>query len=714
MSRRILIIHDRFQYRGGGERLVLDMAKILGADIATEYWTKETYDKSEVPGQLFVLDEGEPTALGVRYLRAQWNFWWKMRKIIKNYDTIIFSGNNCLAAAIRPLKGKKTLYYCHTPVRFVYDLFSLRRASEPKAWKRIVMYDLGKWLVRGLYRLGLSRMSTVVTNSKNVQERLKRFCNRDSSVIYPPIQINRFKWLGQGDYYLSSARLDGLKRVGDTVRAFQKMPEKKLIVTSGGEEEANVRALAMGYPNITVLGWVDNEKLAELVGNCIATVYIPVDEDFGMTPVEGMAAGKPCIGVADGGLKETVIPGKTGSLIPKNYLIDDLVLAVRELTSERALLMRNDCETWAPQFSKDRFGREIIDALKYRIAIDASRSSGGVQKTGVEVVSDALIVQLEKTKPPDVVLSYFTPALIPWLSPDHQIVIDRPKFWTIIGLSQAIRHDRPDALFVPVHTLPFFCPKTTVRVIHDVSFLREPAAYSLRERSYMRFDLWRAKRICAFVIVPTEAVKNDLVNLLGWNPERIVVTGWGVNPVSVVPVQDKDAMNRVPTVLYIGRIEDKKNIANLIRAFELFHQYHLTWELVLAGKPGFGFSTIEPLLKTPGVRYVGYVSDEEKTRLLSTASILALVSKEEGFAFPMLEAFQYGVPVLASSIPTLKEVGQDAAVYAAPTDIDGLAKRIGELADDSELRGRLVEKGTKRLGEYSWEKVGEKVWGSLR
>ncbi len=360
---KVLIIHDRFQFRGGAERLILDLAKAVEADMVTEFWTNTTYPKSEVPHELTVLDSGEPRIMVLRYFRAQWNFWWKTRNIIKKYDTIIFSGNNCLAAALRPLGKRKTIYYCHAPVRYVYDLLPIRRAQEASAVKRVLYYDIGKWLIRGCYRMGLSRMQKVITNSQNVHDRLIKFCNTESQIIYPPIHTDKFSWQGQGDYYLSFARLDTLKRVGDIVRAFQKMPEKKLIIVSGGDDENNVAELAKGYENISIEGWVNDERLRELVGNCIATIYIPIDEDFGMTPVEGMSAGKPCIGVNEGGLKETIVSGETGVLIPKEYRIEDIVTAVQEVAPERALAMRNACEKQAQKFSGERFEKEMKAVL---------------------------------------------------------------------------------------------------------------------------------------------------------------------------------------------------------------------------------------------------------------------------------------------------------------------------------------------------------------
>lgn len=358
-KQKILIIHDRFQFRGGAERLVLILARAFNADIATEFWTEESFSRDEAPGNVFVLDEGEPSPIVWRYIRSHINFLFKTRKFIKNYDLVIFSGNNCLTASFNLKRSVPKILYCHAPVRYVYDLLKRRRAQQPSWWKRLIYFDTGKWGIRAIYRLGLARMHVVVANSKNVQGRLQTFCHTDSQVVFPPIATSLFTWMGQQDYYLSYARIDVLKRVDDIVRAFQKMPHKKLVVASGGDQLEYVKELAQGYDNITVLGWISDEELRTVVGHCIATIYIPVDEDLGMSPLESMSAGKPCIGVNEGGVKETIIDGKTGVLVPRDYTIQDIVDAVEEITPEKALTMTEACIRRAAEFSVERFVEEM-------------------------------------------------------------------------------------------------------------------------------------------------------------------------------------------------------------------------------------------------------------------------------------------------------------------------------------------------------------------
>ena len=362
---KTLIIHDRSQFRGGAERLVLILAKELNADLLTEFWIdKETFDKSEAPNKLFILDKGDPNLIVWRYFRAQLNFLFKTRKIIRQYDLIIFSGNNCLSASIHLKKNQKYFLYCHSPVRHVFDLFKKFKKEQKKLWKKIIYYNIGAWGIGIIYWLGLLKFKTVIANSKNVQNRLLKYCKKKSQVIWPPIQTQKFKWISQKDYYLSFGRVDKLKRVGDIVRAFQQMPDKKLIVSSGGDDLENIKKLAEDYNNIQVLGWVSDEKLKNLVGNCICSIYLPINEDAGMAPLESNSAGKPVIVNYDGGFKEIIKDEINGKFISKNYTIEDIKKAVIRMTAECAILMRENCENQALKFSQEIFVKKIKKVIE--------------------------------------------------------------------------------------------------------------------------------------------------------------------------------------------------------------------------------------------------------------------------------------------------------------------------------------------------------------
>ena len=264
----------------------------------------------------------------------------------------MYSGFYAPLAVQNHLQGFN-LYYCHTPPRFIYDQRDYFIARLP-FWQRPIL----EWFINYLkpqYEAAVAQMDIIVANSENVRNRIAAFLGKEAIIVYPPCDTESFIWCNQSDYYLSTARLDPLKRVDRIVKAFLKLPDKKLIITSGGSEYARLTKLARNAPNITFTGWVAEDKLRELIGNAIATIYIPKDEDFGMTPVESMAAGKPVIGTSEGGLRETIVHGETGLLLSPDVSVEEIMHAVALLTTTKALEMRRACEARAQLFSTPLF-----------------------------------------------------------------------------------------------------------------------------------------------------------------------------------------------------------------------------------------------------------------------------------------------------------------------------------------------------------------------
>jgi glycosyltransferase involved in cell wall biosynthesis len=270
---------------------------------------------------------------------------------LSNYETVIYSGSYAPVAVWNHPDGNN-IYYCHTPPRFVYDLKDYYLKQIPY-WQRPVLHALIEY-VRPRYEHALAQMDTLIANSQNVSQRLKDYLGVESTVIYPPVNTERYKWLSIGEYYLSTARLEPYKRVDLIVEAFVKMPDKQLVVTSGGSDLQRLKRIANHATNIHFTGWVSQQQLIDLVGRAIATIYLPMNEDFGISPVESMAAGKPVIGAAEGGLLETVIDGETGVLIRSvNQL--QIIEAINKLSSKHAQQMREACIHQAQQFTVKQF-----------------------------------------------------------------------------------------------------------------------------------------------------------------------------------------------------------------------------------------------------------------------------------------------------------------------------------------------------------------------
>lgn len=348
-----------------------------GAEAVTLHWLATHPDWSLVTG--FVDADAFPagvlpleriTALGTRTRHPAKQALQVMRDFRRHggqhlaaAERVLFSGVYAPVGVLaRPRRGN--FYYCHTPPRFAYDLEDWYRDRTP-LWQRPAL----AWLasrVRRSYEQSLSRMQSIAANSETVRQRLRQYVGIENvTVIPPPVKTDHWSWIGQGDYYLSTARLEPYKRVDWAVRAFRDMPDQRLVVASGGSQLDALKTLAAGCDNISFTGWLSEAELRQLVGNCIATVYLARNEDFGLSPVESMAAGKPVIGVREGGLAETVIHGRTGILIdpedaPRN---DVLAEAVRSLSPERARDQRSACEARGREYSVETFDRRMATWL---------------------------------------------------------------------------------------------------------------------------------------------------------------------------------------------------------------------------------------------------------------------------------------------------------------------------------------------------------------
>lgn len=347
---KAIVLHDSFVFKGGGERLVHTLCQGLNLDLAFGTQSDQSYDLAKLPEKVIDL-KLRSEIWGWRTVKRIYGFR-RQTQFLNDYETVIFSGQDA-PLAVNNHSGGKNIYYCHTPPRSLYDLKEYRLSSLSPV--QALNHRAFNLCFQPLYESALQKMDVIIANSVNIQSRVKKFLGRDSVVIHPPCDTEKFHWLKQEGYYLSFARLDPLKRVDIIVQAFKLMPDKRIIIASTGPELDRLKKLADGKKNITFVGSVDDSQLKALLGNAVATLYIPRDEDFGMSPVESMAAGKPVLGAAEGGLLETIVPEETGFLVKANPSPEDIINAVHELHPKRALSMRHACEQQAAKFSTDIF-----------------------------------------------------------------------------------------------------------------------------------------------------------------------------------------------------------------------------------------------------------------------------------------------------------------------------------------------------------------------
>ena len=354
------ILHDFIYNIGGAERLVASLSRNLKSTLITGHIKScaNTWPLTTDKEKTITLGPCSKTLLG-RYLITAWRFS-HIHPSLLDYNIVIYSGIFSPLAVSHQKTGRR-IYYCHSPPRFLYDL-KLYYNDMLGFPGRMAISFLDRWL-RPKYEHAINEMDVIIANSENVRKRLKRYLNIDAVVVPPPIDTGIFKWICNGEYYVSTARLEDYKRVDCIVKAFLTTPSARLIVASGGSQEKALRELAHNADNIYFTSWISDKSLADLIGRCKAVIYIPTDEDFGMSPVEAMAAGKPVIGVAEGGLLETIINGTTGVLIQGAVTTDSLVSAIQTLESIDPTSMRKACEKQAGLFNEKVFIERIKEIL---------------------------------------------------------------------------------------------------------------------------------------------------------------------------------------------------------------------------------------------------------------------------------------------------------------------------------------------------------------
>jgi glycosyltransferase involved in cell wall biosynthesis len=352
---KIAIFHDYFGAIGGGERLVLMMAKALDADIITT----DVEAVSRMHPQVPIISLGSTVKhRGFKQISASARFYFC--NFSDKYDFFIFSGNWAHHAAHRHCPN---LWYCHTPVRAFYDLYPVFLSRQNLMTRQA--FRLWTQFQRMSDQRSVSHIDTIVTNSKNVQARIRKTYSRAAEVIYPPVDISRFHCTEYGDFWLSVNRLYPEKRIELQIDAFRKLPEEKLVIAGGyaSGDHASLyteRLYAQVPPNVTFLGEISESHLIDLYARCKGLICTALDEDFGMTPLESMASGKPVIAVDEGGFRETVTP-LTGLLVDASQ--DAIIDAVKSLSGNPESFNKA-CIERAREFDLKIFGKKITSAVK--------------------------------------------------------------------------------------------------------------------------------------------------------------------------------------------------------------------------------------------------------------------------------------------------------------------------------------------------------------
>jgi glycosyltransferase involved in cell wall biosynthesis len=359
-----------------------------------------------------------------------------------------------------------------------------------------------------------------------------------------------------------------------------------------------------------------------------------------------------------------------------------------------------------------------------KIGIDASRANKD-NKTGVEWYSYHLIEQFKKIDHENEYFLYSNHKLTSALADCPQNFKSRrikwyiPRTWTIFRLGLHVRFgkNKPDVLFMPASSLPVIFPRKSVVTVHDIGFVHFPELYPWADRFYHKlFMLW-IKVFATKIIAVSHYTKKDLIETYKIKPEKIEVVYNGYDGVSYkqMDLTNEDLLRygiRDPYILFIGRLEQKKNIVRLVEAFAELKKrnQNLPHKLVLVGRPGRGdgYEEAKQKIKDFGlvgeVIILGWLSSQELPILLNKADLFIFPSLFEGFGIPVIEAMACGCPVACSKTTSLPEVAGEAALMFDPENVEEIRARMEQVLLNKEVVESLREKGLRRAEQFSWEK----------
>ena len=279
---------------------------------------------------------------------------WAGLRVPKEYDLVI---SNKSAFCIGARTSARHICYCLTPTRFTFDFAAYAERESIPAGATVILRALNVMLRR--WEISASRkVSKFIAISSAVQQRIQHLYQRDSQVIYPPVQVDAFNVSRRSDdFYLIVSRLLPYKRIDLAIEAFNRLGLPLVIAGEGRDRE---RLQKIAGSNIKLMGRVDDATLRDLLSRCRAFVF-PGLEDFGIAPINAMACGKPVIAFAGGGALDTVTDGITGVLFDRQTA-PSLVTAVQRLTG--MTFSPDQIRAHAENFSVVRFEKEMLDAIR--------------------------------------------------------------------------------------------------------------------------------------------------------------------------------------------------------------------------------------------------------------------------------------------------------------------------------------------------------------
>src|ERR1700722_20720707 len=352
---RTAIVHYWLINRRGGEKGLVALCRLRpDADIFTLFYDPATLSP-ELRGRKIHTSFLNPLRRWHRNLLPLMPMALELFDL-RGYDLVV-SSESGPAKGVITSSTTRHICYCHTPMRYLWDLYPAYRNEYTRSrLKRALMTPLSNYLRLWDYA-SAARVDEFVANSENVRTRIWQTYRREAQTIHPPVDVDSFHWAPSEDYFLTVSELVAYKRIDLLVRHFSRTGQR-LRIAGTGPELHQLRGAAA--PNVEFLGRVSDAGLRDLYAGCRAFL-LPGEEDFGMTPVEALASGKPVIAYGRGGALETV--PDFGGVFFADQSLESFAEAMDRLERMEADIRPAELQAWAARFSEGEFSRKMAAVL---------------------------------------------------------------------------------------------------------------------------------------------------------------------------------------------------------------------------------------------------------------------------------------------------------------------------------------------------------------
>jgi glycosyltransferase involved in cell wall biosynthesis len=303
-----------------------------------------------------------------------------------------------------------------------------------------------------------------------------------------------------------------------------------------------------------------------------------------------------------------------------------------------------------------------------------------------------------------------------------------PMLWHIwfqLRVRKFLKKENPDLFLSTDGFIPLGTATPSVLVIHDINFEHRPGDLPWLVRKYYRYYFPRFARRATRIVTVSEYSRRDIINQYDIPEDNIDLAYNGVNEQYHPLSEDQATQVRktytggAPYFVFVGSIHPRKNVVNLLKAFQLFKdEYRENYKLVLVGEKFFLTRPMEEQLEKmenkQDVIFTGRLSPEQLNEVLGAAWAMTFVPYFEGFGIPILEAMKCEIPVIASNVTSLPEIAGDAALYASPESPGSIRDGMIRMVREKGLRDLLIEKGRIRRELFSWDHTAQKLWESVQ